>query len=316
MMAIKNLTGRGTETKTIQELLCFPAFIGGLQQQQLICLATVNIFLSVTSFLGNCLILVALHRVSFLHPPSKLLYRNLATTDLLVGLVSQPLSATYWISLVYEHWSLCQYANSAAYITSYALCSVSLMTMTAISVDRLLALLIGLRYKQIVTLRHTGIILIIFWVLSIVAVLLYAVEYRITEWYGRIVIPSCQVISFLSYMKIFCTLRQYHAQILDHVQQEPSQPNALNIARYRKAVCSALWVQLALVACYLPYGVVEIVINHSKAYSLHLVIVRGVAVVLVHFNSTLNPFLYCWKIGEVRQAVKLTIRQALCILWS
>lgn len=103
MMATKNLTGRGTETKTIQELLCFPAFISGLQQQQLICLATVNIFLSVTSFLGNCLILVALHRVSFLHPPSKLLYRNLATTDLLVGLVSQPLQAIYWISVANEH---------------------------------------------------------------------------------------------------------------------------------------------------------------------------------------------------------------------
>ena len=35
---------------------------------------------------------------------------------------------------------------------------------------------------------------------------------------------------------------------------EPS--NSLNIARYRKAVSSAPWVQVTLVVCYLPYGIV------------------------------------------------------------
>ena len=39
-----------------------------------------------------------LHKESSLHPPSKLLYRSLATTDLLVGLVSQPLYPTFIIS--------------------------------------------------------------------------------------------------------------------------------------------------------------------------------------------------------------------------
>ena len=74
------------------------------------------ILLSITAFLTNSLILVALHKESSLHRPSKLLYRSLATTDLLVGLVAQPLYATYWMSLVQEHWSLCRYAFDAAYI--------------------------------------------------------------------------------------------------------------------------------------------------------------------------------------------------------
>ena len=33
---------------------------------------------------------------------------------------------------------------------------------------------------------------------------------------------------------------------------------------------------------------------------------------LLFLNSTLNPILYCWKIDEVRQAVKDTIRKVLC----
>ena len=111
--------------------------------------------------------------------------------------------------------------------------------------------------------------------------------------------------------KSFCALSHHHTQIQDHVQQQPSQPNAMNTTQYKKAVYSALWVQLALVVCYLPYhyGLVEIAIRQSKTYSSHQVITGGVASTVIYFNSTLNPFLYCWKISEVRQAVKQTIRQ-------
>ena len=35
--------------------------------------------------------------------------------------------------------------------------------------------------------------------------------------------------------------------------------------------------------------------------------------VLVFLNSTLNPFLYHWKIKDMRQAVKQTIRQTICL---
>ena len=41
-----------------------------------------------------------------------------------------------------------------------------LLTMTAISVDRLVALLLGLRYRQTVTLERIYIMLAAFWVLS------------------------------------------------------------------------------------------------------------------------------------------------------
>ena len=84
------------------------------------------------------------------------------------------------------------------------------------------------------------------------------------------------------------------------------------MARFKKAVDSALWVQLALVVCFAPIYTVEIVIAHTKKYSLVLVVTRKVALILLYFNSTLNPFLYCWKISEVRQAVKRTLKEALC----
>ena len=293
--------------KTLEELVCSPTLTGGSQQPS-IHLAVLNIFLSLTAILGNSLILVALRKESSLHPPSKLLYRNLATTDLLVGLVTHPLSVTYRISSIYKQWNLCRYARSAGYLSSYALCGVSLLTMTTISVDRLLALLLGLRYKRIVTLKRTYVIVATVWVSSGVAALCYILNKRIVFWFLYITVPLCLVISIAAYTKIFHTLHYNKAR----VQQQSSQPNSLNILRYRKAVHSALSVQLALVVCYAPYIIVESVTARRKTLSSHIVVIRGTVVALLYFNSTLNPFLYCWKISEVRKAVKQTIRQSLC----
>ena len=50
------------------------------------------------------------------------------------------------------------------------LCGVSLLTLTAISVDRLLALLLGLRYRQVVTVKKTYVAILAFWIVSVVGV--------------------------------------------------------------------------------------------------------------------------------------------------
>lgn len=75
---------------------------------------------------------------------------------------------------------------------------------------------------------------------------------------------------------------------------------------------SALWVQLALVACYIPYGVVGVLFSNSKLTPSKFFFLE-VTISLVYFNSSLNPFLYFWKISEVRNAVKTTLDKFLLI---
>ena len=312
MMELTNLTEGGSQTATFK--FCSPTLTTGIRQE-LVYLSAVNIFLSVTAILGNALILVALHKESSLHPPSKLLYRCLATTDLCVGLVTQPAMATCWMSLVHEDWSLCRYVYVINFVSTSILVLVSLLTLTAISVDRLLALLLGLRYRQVVTLKRIYMIVATFWVVSGVAAAMNLVYPLITFWYSNIGMLLCLGISIASYTKIFLALSHHQTEVKDHVQQQPGQPNALNMARYRKAVYSALWVQIALVVCYVPFSIMRVLLIYS-ALNPSRVLAWAITVVLAYLNSTLNPFLYCWKISEVRQAVKQTIRQALCCPWS
>ena len=309
-MALENFT-EDENHKTVQELSCSAEFVRGVESE-LIFLSALNIFFSVTAFLGNTLILAALHKETSLHPPSKLLYRNLAITDLCVGIIAEPLYVTYFTSVVKERWDICYYADWAASFSGLTLCAVSLLTLTAISVDRLLALLLGLRYRQVVTLRRTCIIAFGFWILSIVGSSTIFWNPYILLWYQYIGTALCLVTAIFAYTKISYTLRHNQIHVQNHVAQgQPSQAIPLNIARYRKAVYTALWVQGTLVICYLPYNI-AIFVTPRRGMPLSIYLVINFTVSMVLLNSSLNPLLYCWKIREVRQAVKETLRELFC----
>ena len=306
-MEMKNFTG-GENLQTVVEFLCSAEFTGEVHGE-LIFLSVVNTCLSITAFLGNALILIALHRDTSIHPPSRLLYRNLAITDLCVGIIVQPLYVAYMISVVNKRWAICYYAHLTLYFAGVTSCSVSLITLTAISVDRLFALLMGLRYRQVVTLKRTRLIAIGGWIVSVVDASTPFLNLLIFSLYHYIVTAFCLVTTICAYTKIFMSMchNQIHGQ--NHVGQgQSSQVNTLNKARYRKAVYSALWVQVTLVICYLPYIIAE-ALAPERGVPLSTYLPRAFTVTLVYLNSSLNPFLYCWKITEVRQAVKETLQQ-------
>ena len=280
-------------------------------QGQLTFISALNAFLSITTFLGNVLIMVALRKESSLHPPSKLLLSNLATSDLCVGLIAEPLYISLLVTVVNKHWNICRYLAVACSATGYILSGVSLWTLTAKSVDRLFALLLGLRYKQVVSLKRVYFIIITFWVATtVVSAVRFFWNSPIISWYDIFVVSLCLLISTFSYTMIFFTLRNHQNQVQDLVQQ-PNQTNQLNIARYRKAVSTALWLQFTLVACYLPLVISLTFLLHAEPSS-SVSIGFSYAVTLVLLNSSLNPILYCWRMKEVRHAVTDTIRQVFC----
>ena len=283
-----------------------------MSTHQKIASSAVNSALAVIAFLGNVWVIVALQKVSSLHPPSKLLLSCLACTDLCVGMITQPLHVVLLASPDDSQ------ARNNIFIAFNSLAAmfagVSLLTLTAISVDRLLALLMGLRYRQVVTLRRAWIFVAVFWLFSITVAMIFFFNFHITIFIISIAMLFCIVTSTLCYTKIYLTLRNHQAQVQDNVQQGQTNGGgiSLNVERYKKTVSSALWVQITLVVCYLPYAIVGTIfaatVKHTKLLDLSL----EVALTLILFNSSLNPFLYCWKMREVRQAVKETIRQFFC----
>ena len=270
-----------------------------------------NIPLSVTAFLGNLLIIIALQKPSSLHPPSKLLLGCLAFTDLCVGLIIQPLFVTFLKSS--ENLRRCYYVRRIFSTTGIIFCGVSLMTLTAISVDRLFALLLGLRYRQVVTLRRVRYLVATLWLyqVSISTTFYLNADFFVTAICAEGVL--CIITLTCCYCKIYLKLRQHHAQVQGHAHQ--GQLNGgigINLARYKKTVSSALWVQTLYLVSYIPFGLTVAAYAVTGPLTPSLYLILYVQFSFVFLNSSLNPFLYCWKMRDVRQAVKDTIRGLWC----
>ncbi|XP_078355391.1 melanocyte-stimulating hormone receptor-like [Oculina patagonica] len=281
---------------TIQELLC-PTSLNGTHQKVFI--SALNIPLSITAFLGNALIIVALRKVTSVHLPSKILLGCLASTDLCVGLITQPLFVAYKLSPEYS--KRCHYLRILSDTIGLTFCGVSLLTLTAISIDRLLALLLRLRYRQVVTLRRVWAFVVSVWLSCAATAILRFYNFLIPLTFAFIVLFLCIVTSSFCYTKIFLTLRHHQTQVQDHVLQGQQNGGgiSLNIARYRKTVSSALWIQMTLLACYLPYSIFVAAVLIPGLHTPSLNFAWAITISLLLLNSSINPFLYCWKMREV-----------------
>ena len=284
-----------------------------IQRDVEVFLSALNIFLAITAFLGNALILNALPKVTSLHSSTKLLFGNLAVTDLCVGLISQPLFVTLRLStFIKMNTDIQYYFRNIGIAFDFILCGVSILTLSAISVDRLLALLLGIRYRTIVNLRRTRALLSFFWLTGIAAVLLrFATSFSVAAIVGVIFLIIFIVISVFCYTKIFMTLKQIETQVHNRGQQrrEGMPPN---IGRYKKTVWSIALVQLALIACYIPFIICAIVITITDSSGTTANTIWIFTFSLIYVNSSLNPILYCWRIKDARQEVKATIRRFCC----
>jgi len=187
------------------------------------------------------------------------------------------------------------------------LCGVSVLTSTAVSVDRLLALLLGLRYKHVVTLGRVRFVITCFWLICTSAGTIRLWSHGIASKLTSVVVALSVVISIYCHTRIHLKLRRQQDQVQNHFNQGEvrGRNNQMNIASYRRTVSTIFWVQLALVACYIPWTIMVALRENGIRSDL----ASNAAATLVLLNSSLNPFLYCWKITEVKQAVKDTIKQ-------
>ena len=273
----------------------------------LVAITGLNVALSITATLGNALILVAFHKESSINAPSKLFLRCLAISDICVGLVVQPVMVTLLLAAVDHRWNFCQLAERLWFSSSTLMAGLSLATSLAISVDRLLALSLGIRYRQVVTTRRARLFIVLFLLFSIgncVTELLYSFPFLV---YSASIWALCLITSVCCYTRIYLILRNHiQAQVIPQGQLNGISP--LNLTRYKKTVSTALWLFAALMICYLPFGLVLIARTIASEITGSVLIINFFAVTLVYFNSSLNPLLYCWKIREVRHAVKEILR--------
>ena len=268
----------------------------------------VNLALACVAITGNAFVLYGVWKTPSLRSPSNLLLCGLASTDLIVGLIAQPISITEGIVGLYSRSeNLKLILDKADATIGLFLAGTSLFMMTGISIDRLIAIVKPLQYPSIVTSSRVTRILMAVWVVCVLEVSIQFWEERIMFAFVSSSVVICLSISIICHATIYKIMRRHRLQIHSQIQSFEDRNTRTSIISLRKSAFNAFMVFLVLVICYCPFLVVSIVYFIGKAGELKLGFLLSSTAVFL--NSALNPLLYCWRIREIRLAVLRTFRK-------
>ena len=272
----------------------------------------INVVSSVTSTLGNAMILLALRKCQSLHSPSKALLCSLALTDLLVGLVVLPLFTAYYLTIILEMPSYyCAMAVTYGRLSSFVV-AVSISTIATIAIDRYLAFHLRMRYQEVVKFRRVVFVLVIEWLLAVLWTGSWFWSTKVSVSTGVIFLFTYCLITSLCYFSIRRGLRRHIAQL--HPHGNISDAGDFNVLQYKKTVTNMLWIYVFLFVCFIPsflsmLAILASGLNNSTRLALLF------SATAIYFNSSLNPVLYCWRIKELKEQVTADIRR-LCTFFS
>ena len=272
----------------------------------------VNILLAITSIIGNLLVLHAVWKTPTLHVPSVVLLCGLALSDLTVGAVMQPFFiANDLITLFSQDQSLKTLFLRIYNLLAFYVCGISLLTITAVCVDRLFAIQKPLRYPSFVTIPRVRWILVSVWITCAILVNAQFWNDTVVLVLVAVVICVCLFISAFSHVKIYKIVRDHKRRI--QIQLEAVETNTVdvhnNMTESKTSALNAFIVFLVLIACYCPFLIVFVV---TSVFPINVMLSRSLSSTVVFINSALNPFLYCWRISKIREVVKQTCHKLVC----
>ena len=277
---------------------------GKVTIQIISCILTV--LTSLTATVANLLVIFSIWRTPSLHLPSNLLLVSLALSDLGVGMVANPLFLVSSIAKFKRQADLYCSNTSALMIASYSLCGVSLLTLTAISLDRYIALHLHLRYNEIVTVKRLCIIIVGIWLVCLGNGTSSVWNFTAVSYVCVIIIFVCFIVTAFAYCAICRVVRRHQASINAQLQVTEQEGSSLNMTEYKKSFVNMLLIYCVFLFCYTPFLAIRAVQLATTDESVAMHSASDIAGVLVHINSALNPFLYCWRFQQIRAAVKKT----------
>ena len=272
-----------------------------------ILICVLNSLFSVTAVSFNILVLLIIWKTPLLHSASNILICCLACSDLVIGLLAQPLLVVYKVAeLKYNHKTAC-YGRLIHWIAGFVCAGVSVMTIATIAVDKVLALTLHLRYKLVVTEARVIKVVFTFWFFCVAAgvSLFFANSDRYWTLIPLPVLSISLTTTFASYFEVFRVLRRHQKQIR---AQTRSAWTVFNMKKYKKSVFTMLYVLAMFLVCYIPFLTV-MAVRIMVGYNSLIKMAYEWGATVVYLNSTLNPLLYWIRMQDIRAAAYNLLRK-------
>lgn len=285
--------------------------------------ATIGYVTSVFIFFGNGLVIAAIVKFPQLKCPTNWLVFNLSLADVVVGFFLPFLSTVY----IRSDLKVLKSACFLRYFVCMLGASVSIMTLTVITVDRVVAITSPLRYPQLITDRRVLIASIVVWLYSLILCIMPTAGWN--TWHGICVFQKImppEYVIFISanftalviaivamYIKIFHVAKKQMSQIAalspkTNSAGDDSQPkhkHSLGLSKATKMVTLVLGVFLVSWAPFFLIIVTQAILTMKEGDDYYYPGLDNAELLTGIFglaNSMWNPLIYSWKNKDFKLA--------------
>ena len=85
------------------------------------------------------------------------------------------------------------------------------------------------------------------------------------------------------------------------------QPITVNVLKCRKSAVTVLYIYGLFMICYVPFFG-TLITDMLHRYTIKEQIAYDFSTTVIFVNSFINPVVYCWRIREIKKAVKNILR--------
>ncbi|XP_006815469.1 histamine H2 receptor-like [Saccoglossus kowalevskii] len=304
-----------------------PSGISSGNSRPIIIIALIGVILvaiTIATILGNVLVCLAAVVNRKLRTVTNFFVVSLAVSDMLVGLLVLPFSAIYEIQ---RSWPFGVVLCNIWISMDVLLCTVSILNLFAISLDRYIAITRPMRYPSIMTTTKASVALVVIWSVSFLVSFLpihmgwntldgnienindptncnFDVSngtYVLIDGLGTFFLPL--IIMLCTYFRIFRIAREQAKRISNLPKIDGS--NTSRAVDEHKATKTLAVVMGAFTVCWMPYFTLFVMRpfifspGEDVNYDLYSVFLW-----MGYANSTLNPIVYTVLNQEFRNAFR------------
>ena len=284
--------------------------------------ASFSILITVIASVGNSLVVIAViwNPYKDLRTPFYYLVANLSIGDLGVGLIVGSLST---ISHILKGLGRVKQPLPDILVVAYfILCTVSLLSLTALTLDRYLAIIHTMIYRANFNPVRAILVSVIVWIVSILFSMIYfVVGYDIFLF----IFANTAVASAVTIVVLTCT----QAKTLKYLRHQMQQWDTLHgstevnmirkqLMMWEKKITNTLIIMMLLfLTFYLPSCIFIYIINLcTDCDCVHIFWIGDIQFLLVMANSAANPFVFPWRLENVRRVFRSIVTCNPCIRYT
>ena len=265
-----------------------------------ITLAVLNSCLIFPTVFLNLIILVAIQKTPSIHSPSFILFAGLVICLLLAAISIEPLFVGFTLARLFEKWSkICVLEKIA--LTLYLLFGgSSRFVVIVLAFDRFLAVYLDARYKYVVTLKRS-IILLIF------NLFLNATISVLVMWFQVFILHVVTILAGLDFvlssslhLAIWFALRARTKRIF--MNKQGGYSPTLNF--FKRSLHTSTCIAGASLSCHLPLCASVIILSTAERLTREKLYFVLIARVFVNLSFFIIPATAVWKMSRLRKAVK------------